>query len=110
ELHREERLATAGPTAHERRPAARQPSAGDLVEPGDSGGGLRKREVLADLEHAHVGSAPPGLESATVPWPTPPITSAAGPIRGSNRKSGATCRPVRWILPKALPAQEMHAG
>jgi hypothetical protein len=42
ELHREERLATAGPTAHERRPAARQPSAGDLVEPGDSGGGLRE--------------------------------------------------------------------
>jgi hypothetical protein len=42
QLHREQRLAAAGAAAHQRRPAARQAAAGDLVEAGDAGRGLGK--------------------------------------------------------------------
>ena len=43
ELQGEQRLAAAGPAAHQRRPALRQPAAGDLVEAVDTGRDLGER-------------------------------------------------------------------
>jgi len=55
ELHRENRLAAAGASADERRPAARQPTSGDLVQPLNPrrgfGDGLNQGWACRGLRH-----------------------------------------------------------